>query len=351
MAARESRSSPMANDGESEQLIVNTESITAEDLVKESRDELVSKAKSMTLESFRAWLDRRAAELITDKIAEMLLYQRAKLHLPTDANKKVEDFVDGEIRKTVATQYDGVLPRYEKHLAAQGKSLADARAKIRREIIIASFLEEEIKPKIGEPTRAELYAAFESSADSLRRLERRQMSLIEVRVGLRAPSDAPAVTDGSPDDPREAALRRIRAAQADVRRGVDFAEVARKFSDDSRTEDGGAWGWVGKGSVRERYEPAVEALYQLRQGDVSDVIQSGDSFFLVRCDVVEPGVDPDFTSAQPQLREQWTREKYNRLVIDLVNTLRRDARIEPTNLELFHASAVQAALSVTASAP
>jgi parvulin-like peptidyl-prolyl isomerase len=329
-------------------LTVNQESVTADQILSRAREEIQDKAKSMPPDAFRAWLDRRAAELITDAVAEMLLYQRAKAKLPADSDSRVDGFVDAEVRRVVATRYDGVQLRYEKDLEARGQTLEEVRQSMRRELVIAGFLETEIKPRIGEPTRAELVAAFERVADSLRRPERRRMSLIEVRI-TPAPSDR-GDTGGqnAPDDARARAETRIRNAEAELRAGQRFADVAGRYSDGARAAEGGAWGWISRGSVREKYEPAVECLYRLGEGEVSGVIESGDALFLVRCDAIEPAMEPSFATAQLRLRDELIRQKSNELTGQLVNELRRDASIEPANLDELHAAIMQKALALAA---
>ena len=107
-------------------------------------------------------------------------------------------------------------------------------------------------------------------------------------------------------------------------------------------DEGGAWGWVTPGSVRERFEPAVNALYALDEGAVSDVIETADGFFLVRCDEIDHGAEPEFEALQPQLKERLFRLAYNQLIMDRVNQLRAKARIEPADLETLHAAVVRA---------
>lgn len=325
-------------------LTVNAETVEARELWLGLHDELSTKAKTLAPEAYRTYLDRRAARLITDKIAEMLLYQQASLRFSPEMSAKVDKYVDAQIRKIITTKHDGIPRRYEKQLESQGRTLEDAREKARREIIIASYLEQEVKPKVAEPTRAELVAAFEANTDSFRRPVRRRMSLIDMRLGDHSEKDAGTPTHDQLESARAKARSRIQTAQAELDSGVDFAEVARRHSDGLHADEGGAWGWVTEGSVRKRFEPAVEALYQLDADKVSYIIETDDGFFLVRCDQVDSGFEPDFQALQPRLKEHLLLEAYNRLITELVANLRSKARIAPPNLERFHAAVVEDAM-------
>jgi len=231
----------------------------------------------------------------------------------------------------------------ERELEEQGWSLDEYREHVRRSVIISTYLDEDIRPKVAEPSRAELLAAFEQSAETLRKPPRRSMSLIDVRVAEFLPAGSDA-TDAQSADARTQAEARISEAQSEIRRGAAFSDVAKEYSHASNAADGGAWGFVNPESVQDRYAPALASLNTLQQGQVSDVIEGADSFFLVRCDALDPGSNPDFQSVQPELREQLFSRAYSRKIAELVVELRKSARIEPENLEPFHSVVTAAAI-------
>jgi len=326
-------------------LTVGGEKVEAADLWSEHREELESKHKELSPQQFRVFVADRSAQLITDKIAETLLYQRAKLRMPEGMNKKIDEYTDSDIRKTVTADYGGVQRRYEKALEKQGRSLDAVREQLRRQIIISSFLEAEVRPKVAEPTRAGLYEAFQNNIEAWRRPARRSMSLIDVRVGEFMPKDVVAPTREQSDAAKAEARGKIEAARSELRAGAAFAEVARKYSHGLHAEDGGQWGWVTKEGVRDRFVPAVEALDKLEAGQISNIVETADDLFLVRCDELQPEVEPDFQSVQPELKELYFRREYNRLIVELVAELRKNARVEPEDLSSFHALVVQEALA------
>ena len=325
---------------------VGTETLRAAELWNGLGDELSTQSKALPDSEFRRFLEQRAAQLLADRIAEMLLYQKASARLGGNSEKGIDRFVDAEIRKTVTEDYGGVQRRYEKELESRGTTLDDAREKLRREIIIAGFLEAEIKPKIGEPTRDELQLAFDAERDSLRKKERRAMSLITVRVLDELPKSVVEPTREELANARDRARAKMRTVLDELRAGGDFADLARRYSSDLHAADGGAWGWVSKGSVRERFEPAVDALYAQRATEVSDIVETPDDFFLVRCGEIDAGNEPTFESSQPELKSRHVRKAQNKLIGELIIELRALAHIEITDLENLHAAAITTALRV-----
>ncbi len=333
---------PLENSAEV-RLTVNGESVEPADLWRDAPPAMLRRAETLSPNAYQQFVEQAAAQLIRDKMAEMLLNQVASLDQPPELQTRIDEIADGEIRKIVARDFGGVQHRYEKDLHGRGQTLDDVRTELAREIIIARYLEIEVKPKVGEPSRAELLAAFQNNQDQWRRPPRRSMALIDVRVLDHLPEGVKSPTRKQQDAAREAARAIAQTAWTEIESGVDFADVAKRYSDGLHAPEGGEWGWVSSEAVRERFLPAVTTLQELRQGEVSEIIETPDSFFLVLCSRFDPGVEPDFQSVQPALKEQHFRMTYNRLIGQLVNRLQAKARIEPANLELFHAAVVAAA--------
>ena len=307
-------------------------------------EELKTNLRTLEPAAYREYVERRAAEWITNKITESLLYQQASLRVPSESGPRIDKYVDGEIRRIITDRHGGIERRYEKYLASNGLTIDDVHAKLRRQIIIADYFESEIRPRIVEPTRADLYAIFEANVDSWRRPPRRRMSLIDVRVLDHLPEGVDNPTRQEHEAARAGARSIIAEARRAVRRGMSFAEAAQRYSDGLHAAEGGAWGWVSPGSVRERFEPAVAALGRLGAGETSDVIEIDDGFFLVHCDELDPGFEPSFENVQPELKERHSQLVHARLVAELVANLRQNAALENADLVHFHGAVVEAAL-------
>jgi len=334
-----------AGDGPLAELVVKGEVIRADDVWSRNRKQLATKRAQMTPEEFNRYVQRESILLINDRLGEVLLYQAATLRMPENVAGRVDSYVDAEIRKIVSTKHDGIQRRYEKALAEEGRTLDDVREELRRQMTISAYLDQEFRPKIGEPTRAELLATFEENKQKWQRPSRRKMSLIDLRV-----------LEFLPDGVTEPTREQMKAARAEaktvagdivesLRVGTSFPELARRWSHGLHADEGGAWGWVERGTLRERFTPAVDALYSLSENEVAGPIETPDGFFVVRCDEIDPGFDADFESIQPQLLEEYQRGAYARMVSEHVAELREKCAIDIHTLERFHMAVVQAALA------
>jgi parvulin-like peptidyl-prolyl isomerase len=78
-------------------------------------------------------------------------------------------------------------------------------------------------------------------------------------------------------------VERANAAKQELNNGADFAEVAKKYSDDVASKDnGGEYGFAIDKSNRDIAAQTTAALFKLKPGEVSDVINAGYSLEIVK---------------------------------------------------------------------
>jgi len=85
---------------------------------------------------------------------------------------------------------------------------------------------------------------------------------------------------------KAAALNRADSVLQEIRRGADFATLARRFSDDPGSrEEGGDLGWFRRGRMVAQFEAAA---FQLRPGQVSDVVETPFGYHIIQVERIEP---------------------------------------------------------------
>jgi len=333
-------------------LSVEDEVLSPDDIWQDQVAELQRRKQGVPPAEFQRWVIQQSAAMITDRIAESLLYQKANSKLGDNAGPAVQAYVDGEIRKIVTEEFDGVQRKYEKSLEAQGRTLADVRKQLRRQAIIGAYIDSDVREKIPDPTRAELYEAFESMRESMRRPGRRSMALIDIRTNNFLPDGVESPTREQSDEARAKARSEAQTALDEVRSGMAFADVAKRRSHGLHAIDGGKWGWITAEAVRDRFLPAVATMDKLSEGQVSDIVVVPDGFFIVCCDEVQEAFEPDFVTAQPLIHRRIANQRHNRAIGQEVSRLRVEANIMEESLRAFHKRVVEAALaSVAISVP
>jgi peptidyl-prolyl cis-trans isomerase D len=95
---------------------------------------------------------------------------------------------------------------------------------------------------------------------------------------------------GATDDQKAEARKKIEAAQGRVKKGEDFAKVAREVSEDTSAADGGDLGCFQRGAM---VKPFEDAAYALSPGQISDVVESQFGFHVIKLDAIRKDADAE----------------------------------------------------------
>lgn len=124
---------------------------------------------------------------------------------------------------------------------------------------------------------------------------------------------------------RSAARAKLDALRAELQSGADFAELARRHSEDSTARSGGDLGEVERGRSVPAFE---EALFALAPGQVSEVVPTRFGLHLIKLEAYVPAVTQPLAEVQGGIRARLLAEKRTALARDVVAGLRASARTE-----------------------
>jgi peptidyl-prolyl cis-trans isomerase SurA len=114
--------------------------------------------------------------------------------------------------------------------------------------------------------------------------------------------------EGMNDEQREDAKMRIHRLYDSLQAGIDFAEVARKYSEDRGSASrAGELPWFGTGRMVPPFENASFALANV--GDISEPIQTSYGWHIIK--LLEQKKYDDFETAQADLRANVTKSDRN----------------------------------------
>ncbi len=184
--------------------------------------------------------------------------------LPQMVRDRYGDRLDDFLRDTVA---DLLRVQEALSLGAAEDPLFEILMRIRRDEILRDLHgRRTVLSQIDEPTVTRRYdeqktIRFERTA----RVRLRHLLVTPVR------EDPPLNESGDDAVGDEAARRKAEEARHRITAGEDFAEVARRLSEDASTISGGDLGWV---EVEELVPQLAKTALTLPQGEVSDVLKS-----------------------------------------------------------------------------
>ena len=212
----------------------------------------------------RQLLDR----MITDRV--QLLYAR-------DTGLRVDDTELDRALGRIAQGNRLTLQEMRRAIEKDGIPFAKFREDIRGEIVMGRLREREVEARI---------VITESEIDNFLKTQQSrkggndEFNLSHILVVV--PENA---------SPEQVQARRARAeeAHAQVRKGVDFRQVAAAYSDAPDALQGGAMGWRQASRLPTLFS---DALASMRSGQVSDILRSSNGFHILRLNDQRGGSAP-----------------------------------------------------------
>lgn len=108
--------------------------------------------------------------------------------------------------------------------------------------------------------------------------------------------------------------------------GAEFGEMAKEYSDGTRAEKKGQWGWTSRGSLAE--QDVEEALFTLPVGEVSQVFETNSSFQIVKVNGRKEAGHIPFADVQGKLEQSMINEDRMKATKQILDELYAKAIIE-----------------------
>ena len=207
-------------------------------------------------------LKRRVLDMI---VVDKLILAKAQIDSVSVSEDEVTQALDRQL--SYLEQNYGSRERLEQ---AAGMSISKMKREYREDIRNRMMVEKMKEMKFGEMfvSRREVEEFFNAYKDSLPQ--------VPEQVELRQIVLYPKVTDQYKTESRQKA----EAILDSVRRGADFAALAKKFSEDAGSaKNGGDLGLVRRGIFVKEFE---EAAYALEPGQISGIVETQFGFHIIK---------------------------------------------------------------------
>lgn len=199
-------------------------------------------------------------------------------------------------------------------LATLHTSLDQVRAQRRLSLEVAQLVRTAIAPTVSV-TEAEVQAYYRANPDRFQEPETARASHILI---LTRP-------DATPDE-RDAARARAAEILEQLRRGADFADLARKRSQDPRSAPQG-----GRLEVfpRGRMDPDFEAaVFELEAGGLSDVVQTSLGFHVIKLHERYAGQTATLEETRNAIKDLLTERQEQEKLAALIEQAKAKATIQ-----------------------
>jgi peptidyl-prolyl cis-trans isomerase C len=273
--------------------VVNGTKITMKDLEAQV-DRLIPRAtfhRSVPEEKRKRYYKQALDEIINRE----LMYQDAL----ESGMKPEKEKVDAQIQK-MKTRFKSDED-YKAALEKEGIKEDIVRSQIEKELLVQQINEKKVN-ETSRMSEKQLEEYYDKNMSKFKQPESMKLRIISMKDEQKAKD----------------ILEKIKG-------GDDFGELAYNFSEDSYRVKSGDIGYIHKG----RMLPEIEtAALKLKTGDVSDLIKTEDSWFIIKVEDKKPEQQLTFAEVKDKLRKELETEKSRQLSEKFIADLKAKAKIE-----------------------
>jgi peptidyl-prolyl cis-trans isomerase C len=299
-----SASEKKATDGKA--AVVNGTVITQEDLDRELgvvQQRLLSDGKVLDESQLLETKKRVLEGLINVEV----LYQEAQMQGPTVSDEAINKQL-GTVKSRFPSEDE-----FKSSLSKMNLNEAELITQIKRALTVQQFIDKKFVQKVTVSDK-ETRAYYDANQAAFKQPEQAKASHILIKVGPQA------------DEPQKAAARKkIEEIQQKVKKGDDFAALAKEFSEGPSSAKGGDLGYFRKGQMMKPFE---EAAFALKPGEVSDIVETSFGYHLIKLVGKKPESTIAYEDIKDKIQAYLKQKKVGEQVELYVADLRGKAKVE-----------------------
>ncbi len=250
-------------------------------------------------------ITRLRTEVAEGLVRRELLYQESK------SKVKVTDAEIATEVKKLKDQYTSEKD-FTATLSSMNISQASLRAQVERALSIQKLIDQ-FASKVNVDDK-EIWSYYDKNRGSFRQPEQVKASQILIK------------TEPGWDEAKKAAARKkIDDIRSKLKAGQDFESLARTYSEDPSGPKGGDLGYIRTGQVLKPFE---DALFALKPGEVSDVVETSLGYHIIKASDRKPETTIPFEKVKDQLRTALKQEKGQQEANAYIAKVREKAKVE-----------------------
>lgn len=254
-------------------------------------------------------LDEARRILLNQLIEDRLVYQESK----RAGVKVAEEEVDASVNDFKDRFQNDA--EFNKLLKEEGMTMTKLRERYERQIAIRKLHQYEVRGKVMvSPKEVEQY--YKDHINEFATNERIQVRTITIRKSPEAVEKG--LTDETAKAKAEAVLKELIDTKA------DFAELAKRYSQDSYALEGGELGFIERGDMVEAID---QALFSLKKGELSQVLESKLGYHIFRVDDIQAGKVQALDEMRGNIQGIIYREKMRKRFVEWMEQLKKEAYI------------------------
>lgn len=241
-------------------------------------------------------------------------------NMPQIEGNLVQPFEENEVPRLIKALEVNDRRELAQVFSESGTSLKDIQRQFNERTIAGEWLRQKT-PKPKSVTREEMLQYYQENPEQYKFPAQARWEELAIRFD-RVGNDRNAAWKAIAELGNEAWTR---ATAAPGVRGPIFAALAKEKSHGFTAQEGGVHDWTSTGAMR--CEELNESLFDLKIGQLSNIIESEQGFHIVRVlERKEAGCTP-FTETQTEIRDLLKKDRKSDLLRAELDKLRRKSRV------------------------
>jgi peptidyl-prolyl cis-trans isomerase C len=222
-------------------------------------------------------------------------------------------------KKAVDEKYDEIKKRFKTEqefkdaIAKMDVTEAEIRSQLKKGLAIDELLKTKVVKDI-QVTDEEAKKYYDEHTDQFKQAEQVKASHILIQV-------APDASD----EKKTEAKKKITVVQEKLKKGEDFAVVAKESSEGPSKSRGGDLGFFQRGQMDKSFE---EAAFALEPGKVSEVVETRFGYHIIKVDEKKPEATLAFSDEKDKIEQFLKQQKTREKIENYLEGLRKNAKID-----------------------
>jgi peptidyl-prolyl cis-trans isomerase SurA len=268
---------------------VNDDVITLSELQEEGLPLFERLRENYTGKELEYQVQRAEREFLDQLILKRLQLQYAGQIGITAAENEINAAL-----KDVLTRNNLTQEQLTELLTREGLTLQDYKDRLREQIILARLMNQAVRSRVSVDA-GEVEAYYRAHRDEFNQPAQVRVRHIFFRL-------EPGATRPQADAVQAHAAQVLEEAKNES----DFSALARRYSEDATAPNGGDLGLIGRGQALPEFE---EAIFALKEGDISDVIRTPNGLHIVKVEAFAKGSERPFSEIKAEIERRLLQEK------------------------------------------
>jgi parvulin-like peptidyl-prolyl isomerase len=242
-------------------------------------------------------------DALGDSLEQLVERQLILRSFEVDGYQLPDSVVDGLVQDRIRERF-GDRVTFIKTLQAQGMTAEQFRKEVREQYIVQALRQKNISSEIViSPYKIENYYLAHTN-------DFKMEDEIKLRMIV--------LNKTSPDDTNT--VHRAGEILAEIKNGAAFSEMAKIYSEGSQKSQGGDWDWVERSVLR---KDLAAVAFSLKPGQVSDVIDTPESVYLMLVEQTRPSHVKPLSEVQDEIEKNLRTQEQSRLERQWIDGLKK----------------------------